>query len=64
MIGITGTDTVIGPGWRNVLILSGDLKRKDPSPSILLLAFVKIAVVLDARDPQALHARTIDGALP
>src|SRR3569623_2103322 len=32
--------------------------------SVLELALVEVAVVLDARDAQALHARTVDRSLP
>lgn len=44
--------------------LSSTSRDRDTSSSILLLAFVKIAIVLDARDPQSLHAGAIDRTLP
>lgn len=49
---------------RHPIILRLSRDHGTRTESILLLTLVKIAIVLDASDPQALHARTIDRALP
>src|SRR6185369_902989 len=48
-----GRDTLLRPA-----------RKAGGAPSILELALVEVAVVLDPRDAQALHAGAIDRALP